>query len=284
MARQNKEKLKYLLDNVPPGFLVDTPWLASRQIDYKLAHYYVKSGWLRGVAKGVYQRPEVTRGAHRDSIDWIAVVISIQRLMGYDVHIGGKTALSIQGFQHYLKFGLKDPVYLYGDGPLWLKRISANRKFNMRSRALFRYSDIGVEEVHELHNMGEQETGRVSVRERWAIRLSFPERAILEMLAELPRRESFELVDKVFEGLVSLRPSLLQELLETCSNVKVKRYFMVFAERHNHSWLSYLRLENVNLGSGPRQTFKGGRIHPEFLISVPEYFVGDNNREGQDGP
>lgn len=263
---------------------MDTPWLASRQIDYKLAHWYVKSGWMRSVAKGVYQRPEVAKEQSDLPVDWLAVVASIQNLMGYDVHIGGKTALSLHGHQHYLKFGQKEPVYLYGDGPPWLKRVSSNQKFTARTRLMFQQSDLGVKETTDLPIFRGIGAFRAQETDLWAIRLSLPERAILEMIAELPKRESFELVDRAFESLVSLRPDLLQELLVTCSNVKVKRYFMVFADRHNHSWRAYISPENVNLGSGPRQTFGGGRIHPKYLISVPASFIEAENRDYQDGP
>jgi hypothetical protein len=284
MTRGNKDKLKHLLGSVPPNFIVDSPWLSSRQIDYRLAHWYIKSGWLRSVARGVYQRPGVASELDGGPVDWWAIVASIQCLMGYDVHIGGKTALSIQGFQHYLKFGIKEPVYLYGDGPIWLRRVTSNRKFITRSRALFRNNDIGIAESSNPQNVSEQYAVNILGSENWTIKLSFPERAIFEMLAELPNRESFELIDKLFEGLVSLRPGLLQELLEKCSSVKVKRYFMVYADRHDHSWRSYISLNNVNLGSGPRQTFKGGRIHPNHLISVPANFVDKNDGDLLDGP
>lgn len=284
MTRGNEGKLKRLLDSVPPGFIVDTTWLSSRQIDYRLAHWYMKSGWLRSVARGVYQRPEVSRESHNGPIDWWVIVASIQCLMGYEVHLGGKTALSIQGYRHYLNLGIKEPVYLYGEAPTWLQRIASNRKFITRSKALFRQSGLGVEETDSPRNGNEQHAANILGKENWAIKLSFSERAIFEMLAELPDKESFEHVDKLFEGLVSLRPGLLQELLEKCSSVKVKRYFMVYADRHNHSWRSYIFLNNVNLGSGPRQTFKGGRIHPKYLISVPASFVDKSNGDPLDGP
>jgi hypothetical protein len=39
------------------------------------------------------------------------------------------------------------------------------------------------------------------------------------------------------EGLNTLRPDLVQELLEKCSSVKVKRLFMHLAEQFQHPWL-----------------------------------------------
>ena len=71
----------------------------------------------------------------------------------------------------------------------------------------------------------------------WAIRMSTPERAILEALDELPQRETFDNLDMVFEGLTTLRPMAgLALLLRACRKIKVRRLLFVFADRHGHAW------------------------------------------------
>ena len=70
----------------------------------------------------------------------------------------------------------------------------------------------------------------------WPLILSSPERAILEMLDEVPQRETFHQVDMLMEGLVNLRPQRLSALLKDCRSVKVKRLFLWLAERHHHAW------------------------------------------------
>ncbi|OZB19070.1 MAG: hypothetical protein B7X55_04085 [Rhodobacterales bacterium 34-62-10] len=72
------------------------------------------------------------------------------------------------------------------------------------------------------------------------IRYSSKERAVLELLDELPERESFHQVDALMEGLSDLSPRRLQTLLEACASVKVKRLFLFFADRHRHAWRSRL--------------------------------------------
>ena len=47
----------------------------------------------------------------------------------------------------------------------------------------------------------------------WSLTMSVPERAILEMMDELPQQESFHQVDAVMEGMANLRPQLLGRLL-----------------------------------------------------------------------
>jgi hypothetical protein len=92
------------------------------------------------------------------------------------------------------------------------------------------------------------------------------------------------MVDKLFEGLTNLRPNLLETLLQLCSSIKVKRYFFVFADRHQHAWRKYISTTGINLGSGPRFVFEGGRIHPEYKISVPADFVDSSYGDSEDGP
>lgn len=67
--------------------------------------------------------------------------------------------------------------------------------------------------------------------------MSPPERAILELLDEIPNRETVHQADVLMEGLLNLSPRRLQTLLSQCKSVKVKRLFFWFAERHNHAWL-----------------------------------------------
>ena len=104
----------------------------------------------------------------------------------------------------------------------------------------------------------------------WPLALSTPERACLEMLDELPGRESFEQVDKLFESLAGLRPRRLQQLLTGCKSVKVKRLFFFFADRHGHAWAKHLDKDKVDLGKGKRSLVKGGRLDPGYQITVPE--------------
>lgn len=103
----------------------------------------------------------------------------------------------------------------------------------------------------------------------WPLTLSTPERAILEMLDELPKHESFEEVDALFDGLSNLRPTRLQKLLKDCHSVKVKRLFFYFADRHNHAWRKQVDPAAFDLGRGKRQLVEGGVLDPAYQITVP---------------
>ena len=71
------------------------------------------------------------------------------------------------------------------------------------------------------------------------------------------------------EGLVTLRPSLVQTLLETCSSIKAKRLFLFLAEAMNHAWVKRIHLSNVRLGEGKRVIVKNGRFDSKYNITVP---------------
>ena len=219
MNRPRTHRLKPLLQTVPPGFLVDTRWLKARGIDSKSIHDYVSRGWLERVVRGVYRRP-LPRGIPAAGVSWEVVLVSLQRLMGCKVHLGGEGALKLAGHTHYPNLG-ETPYYahLYGHVPSWLKHLPIPQRIVVRRCTLFGNDPEGIGKVsHE----GGGDGPSVEVW-RWPIRASSPERAILEALDELPGNASFEHLDKIFEGLVALRPESLMTLLSACRSVKVRR-------------------------------------------------------------
>ena len=73
----------------------------------------------------------------------------------------------------------------------------------------------------------------------------------------------------LMEGLSTLRPSIVQLLLENCTSIKAKRLFLWSAERVQHTWIHQLDVGRVDLGKGKRQLFKGGPLHSKYMITVP---------------
>jgi hypothetical protein len=97
---------------------------------------------------------------------------------------------------------------------------------------------------------------------------------VLELLDELPERESFHQVDKLIEGMPNVSPRRLQDLLAHCRSVKVKRMFFFFADRHRHAWVKRIDKQAVDLGKGKRMLVKGGRFDSTYQITVPEDLDG----------
>lgn len=280
MTQQRQERLKPLLDDLPPGYVADAAWLTARGIDRKSILQYERRGWLEKLARGVYRRPDTHRDAGAAG-DWRRRVLSLQRIMNYDVHVGGRTALSVHGLEHYLSLGAAEapPLYLYGDVPSWLARLPNADRFESRTLSLFGGSKTGVDGI------GDEKHETESQRRLNDLIVSTPERATLEMLNELPANESFHNADMLLEGLANLRPRLLESLLKECRSVKVKRLFFVFADQHDHAWRQYLNPDDFDLGSGPRALVEGGRLHPRYAITVPPELIDDmQSDEPNDGP
>jgi hypothetical protein len=269
MNGRNNGKIKNLLDNVPPGYLVDSAWMSKQSISKQSVHDYVRRGWLERMAHGVYRRPFTVNEAPGATNDWKIALLSAQWILGYDFHVGGTSALALQGLIHYLKFGGNETVMLYGaDIPIWLFKLPVVGNFVKRSGALF-----GPEATSEVGPVNEFAADQAASPARWTLKASRPERAILEALYELPKTEGFDGIDKIFESLRTLRPDTLMLLLASCNNVRVKRLFFVFAARHNHPWFKYLNAAAVNLGTGDRAFVKGGKLHPVYRIMVPPEFL-----------
>ena len=269
MDQARKQRLKPLLDKVPPGFVVDTRWLKAQGIDPKSIHDYVSRGWLERVVRGVYRRP-VPEGVERVSeVSWEIALLSLQRIMEKDIHLGGETALEMAGYSHYLSLGGLARVHFYGSVPGWLQRIPTQTKIVVHRRTLLGDDPAGIGDS----GRDVQERGLAVNVWRWPIRSSSPERAILEALDELPNKASFDNLGKIFEALTTLRPELLTTLLARCRSVKVRRLFFVFADRYRHPWRKYVDASRIYLGSGPRALVKGGVLHPKYRIYVPGEFV-----------
>lgn len=279
MTEQRIGKLNWLERNVPEGLLVDAAWLERHGYYGSLRSQYVSAGWLEQPARAVYTR---SRGA----LKWEQVVISLQTLLQYPLHVGGRTALELAGHAHYLKHEQKE-VHLYGMTrfPGWVDKLPMPVRFFFHRTARL-FPDDPPMAVPDARPAGDHRqtfsppklpdslTTQSWGQWDWPLVLSSSERALLELLDELPARESFHQVDKLMEGLVNLRPRRLQALLRRCKSVKVKRLFFFLAARHGHQWLKHIERDDIDLGKGKRVLVKGGKLDPTYLITVPEDLDG----------
>lgn len=277
MSGPNRNRLKYVLDQVPPGFLVDSKWLAASAVAKSSAHDYHREGWLERVARGVYRRPYPHADA-KGIRDWRTSVLSAQWIMGYDFHVGGMTALTLEGHNHYLGLGGSTTVYLYGDAPSWLSKLPVAAQFLLRRRQLFGSEPVGIEDRDF-----DPTADNAPSPWNWPLRRSTPERAVLEALNELPAEESFHNIDMVFQGLSTLRPGRLSNLLMACKSVKVKRLFFLFADRHAHRWLGHINRAAIDLGKGPRSLVERGRYIAAYQLVVPHEFAALQDEGDGDG-
>ena len=278
MAEQNASLLNRLENDLPEGLVVDAAWLEQRGIASNLRAYYVKNGWLEQPVRSVYKRP-------RGTLSWQQVVISLQTLLlRTPFYVGGRTALELQGFAHYLSYETKT-VHLYGPEkpPAWLDKLNLPQRFVYHNSATLFRNDPITQGLGSLAWNIADGTGRDLTRFQgsgltslawgqwdWPLTLSQPERAYIEMLDGLPRHESFHQADMIMQSAANFSPRRLQKLLTNCGSVKVKRLFFYFADRHGHAWLKRLDKTAIDLGKGKRMLVPGGKLDPTYLITVPE--------------
>ena len=259
MARHNDSKIIQLTHQLPEGLLADAAWMERKGYSRSLRSHYVSAGWLEQPAGRVYRRGH-------GPLSWEFVVISLQTLLELPLIVGGRTALQVQGVSHYIAQDVRE-VHLYGAAPppTWVEKLPLDVTFrHHNSRRLFANDPItrGLTRVsHDLESkQGWSNDSLHGFRQitwgswDWTLTISTPERAYLELLDELPNRESFHQADKLMEGLVNLSPRRLEKLLTDCRSVKVKRLFFYFADRHPHAWRRRLHAENFDLGSGDRKS------------------------------
>lgn len=272
---QNDSKINKLMRQLPEGLIVDAAWMERRGYSRSLRSQYVAAGWLEQPVHRVYRRP-------RGELSWEFVVVSLQNLLELPLIVGGRTALQVQGISHYLTQQMRE-VHLYGAAPLptWLPKLPLDVTFrHHNSERLFRNVPItrGLTSLafdldgkqgwstDSLHGLRQITWGSWN----WPMTVSTPERALLELLDELPNRETFHQVDKLVEGLANLSPRRLTKLLADCHSVKVKRLFFFFSDRHQHRWRQQLDPKDFDLGSGNRVLVKGGKLDARYQITVPE--------------
>ncbi len=240
-------KINGIRQQTAPSGIVLTSWLVKQGVSRSEISDYVKTGWLFRLSTGVYKFAG-------DTPTLYGVLASYQAQSDLTYHIGAASALELKDFFHYIFMGkpiaviytpVKPPL------PKWIYREELDMTpVEVSSKVI---GDKGIEQI-EYNGM--------------VLTVSSPERAIMECLLLSPMRYNLMDVCYLMEMLTTLRPSLVQQLLEDCTSVKVKRLFLYMADKAQHWWFSKLDLSKISLGSGTRSFAKGGVKIPEYDIVV----------------
>ncbi|MBU0489370.1 MAG: type IV toxin-antitoxin system AbiEi family antitoxin [Bacteroidetes bacterium] len=250
MSTKKESYLKTLFKSLNSGTIVTTEWLKNTGISNDLIIYYLRSGWLESIGQGAYKKPD-------DVVEWPGAIHAIQYQNRTNVHVGGLSALELHGFSHYLRLS-KQKLYLFTLPNIKLPKWFSSKDWNkeiFQKRTAFLPQKTGVKEF-EKNNI--------------TIKISSPERAIMECLYLTPGEHDLAECYHVFEGMGNLRPKLLEELLVSCNSLKVKRLFLYMAEKANHQWFQFLKTEKIDMGKGIRMIVKDGTYIPKYLISIPK--------------
>ncbi|MGV8963360.1 MAG: type IV toxin-antitoxin system AbiEi family antitoxin domain-containing protein [Candidatus Saccharimonadaceae bacterium] len=260
----DSQRRKEVFRLVPEGSMVTRGWLKSHELSTHAIDNLLKSQQLEIVKNGVYKR-EGTK------VEWGDIVYFLQSHYGTDLTIGGISALELQKLSHYLSMSNRRVTHLYGMDalPSWVNSVTDDTVFQKHSLGDLLGKHFAKESLVQLNQFTKIFNWKVT---KEGLRISTPERAILEVLNEVPEKISFEHADELMQGLSTLSPRALQKLLELCNNVKVRRLFFWYAERQNHSWLPKINRNNIDLGAGNRVIVKGGRLNKKYKITVPEFY------------
>lgn len=261
-----KQSLKVVL---PYGMLATKKWLAEQGLSAHAIDNAVKTETLLLLATGVYSQ-------YSRSVGWEGVVASLQRMEKAEglsvppVVVGGISALSLSGLSQYLLLGSKPYIHLYVAGklPTWIARLSLPVEFEGHSTRKLWPESVLMDKAFIKEHEWEADLPPVF--------FSCPEKAVLELLMELPEGVTFEHADELMQGLVNLSPRKLDPLLQACKSVKAKRLFFWLAKRQADPWFSKLNVKDYDLGSGKRVVAKGGKLDTDYLITVPSHMATES--------
>ncbi len=251
MSSGNTTKINRLLRDWPLGTVGLSSWILERGVSSQLLNRYKQNNWLESIGTGAVIRSG-------DQVNYQGGLYALQTQANSSVHVGGRTALSLVGRGHYLDLGTSGRVVLFGGSserlPPWFRKRDWGVKIDYFSTS-FLPPDVGLVEL-SLPN--------------FSIKISSAARAMLECLYLAPKHQELFECYELMESLNNLRPNVVQELLEACSSIKVKRLFLYFAELARHPWIGLLDLSRVDLGSGKRSLVKHGVYIDKYKITVPE--------------
>jgi hypothetical protein len=252
MTIRKTAKINQVLQQWPKGTVATQTWLNGLGVSSKLASWHVGSGWLARFGARVFSRPG-------DQVNWQGGLYALQTQLGMTVHVGGRTALELQGRSHFVPLGRHKKVIMVSDQPeqlpAWFRKHPWEVSIEHHCLSLFKSRTEGA--TTSLDCGGFQ------------VVMSSAERAIMEQIRLVGTNDDIKEVYQLMEGLGTLRPKVAQELLERCRSTKVKRLFLWSAETVGHAWFNRLDSSRIDLGKGKRQIYKGGRLSQKYQITVP---------------
>lgn len=210
-------------------------WLSERGLNAQQVARLAQNGWLTRLGRGVFLLPgdQLDRDA---GLAWLATEIP-------GLHVAGKSALAWRGVRHNL--AVKERLVLWGDRPVTLPRwFSSAFPSNYQATHLFDGGmppDLGL---------GQLPAGRPDLP------VSAPERAILELLSDVGKKQGMEEARHLIEAARSLRMDVLEELLRHLRRIKVARLAHGLADELDLPWKSLARASSERLGGGKRWVAK----------------------------
>jgi hypothetical protein len=243
-------KINQLLQDLPYGSVLLSGWLNERGYTFSLQQSYRRSGWLVSIGKGAMvrtgQRLLLTGG-----------IRALQQQAGSDIHIGGRTALGLLGYAHYLELSRKQTLVFVNNGthiPAWFESNIWDSS-PVVIRTSFLPQGIGLQNL-DLNGI--------------QVRISNTVRAFMECLHLAPERFDLTEAWEIMQALNALQPEIVKQMLTHCKSMKVRRLFLFFAEKAGHTWYNRLDAAEFDLGKGKRSLVRNGVYNAKYQITIPE--------------
>ncbi len=239
-------KINKVIELTATGGVLTAPWLTYHGISRSEQANYVKTGWLKRIDRGIYV-------IATEQCRFYPALYEYARQSVFPYHVGSFTALDLKGFTHYGQFG-KPKVYLYSNSkiPSWL--VTEDWNVEVIPMKVSRYGDVGLTTANA---------------DGIEISISSPERAFIECLDLVPEKANPMDLYYIMEMLTTLRPKLLQPLLELAT-IKTRRLFLYMADKAGHLWLEDIDLSAIDLGRGDRSICPGGKYDSKYRIVIPK--------------
>ena len=249
MGIEKGNKLNLLLQKTNPGGVYFSSWLKENGYSDQLVKKYRDSGWFSLLSKGVMYRTG-------DKLNVFSVLESYNGQLNKNFHIAAHSALELSGFNHYIPMG--KPLLMISHSntehvPSWLKNGGFDRTLKFFSTETFSKPHLTYFSSDYPH-----------------LQISVPEQAFFECLLLAPKQYSYMDLYYIMEQLTTLRPDILQTLLENTDNLKVKRMFLYMAEKAGHYWFNSLDVDKIELGSSKFQLAENGVYIPKYKITIPK--------------
>ena len=249
MPLSNANKINKLLAEGIPNGLYFSEWLGANGYSPQLLQQYRNTGWLEMLNRGVYYRAGEQLSAY-------AAVASCSKQTQSHLRLAAHSALELHGVMHFVPMG----------------KPRAMVTTNQRHKMLWLQSDLFDRDFHyfftpQLPN----EEAEMWIDHGLQLPASSQELAILECLYLAPKWYSYMDVFYLMEMLSTLRPNLLQQLLERTTSYRVKRMFLYMAEKVAYPWWKKLDISRIDLGTGTMQlTEDGGAYISKYKITIPQ--------------
>ena len=252
MSTEKQTKINRLINGWPRGTVMTQAYLTDKGYDAFLMRRYREGQWVRSAGSGAY-------AMWNDKLEWQGALYTLQQQLSLDVHVGGRSAIELLGGGHYARFR-EDALYLFAPPktvvPKWFLQLDIGREIVLKKTSLLPF---------------DMRQSFTEIKHRdFSVRASSLERAALEMLYFVPAQQGFDEAVKIMDNMMNLRPSLMQELLEKCGSVKVKRLLLYMAEKNQLPWLEHIERDRIGLGEGKRRIVKDGVLDKKYLITVPK--------------